>query len=352
LEDSVNKNTRSAFTLSAVLFAATLSPAQPNSSPAEIFRTSTPLHLGGEGGWDYITVDPEHKLLYIPRSTHTMVVDVATGKSVADIPGQQRNHGVALVPGIGRGFITDGKDASVTIFDLTTNKTLGKIKTEDDADGIIYDPASRKVLVSCGDAAALVPISADVETANGKADPAVKLGGKPEFLVADGHGRVFVNLEDKNQVAVVDTKEMKVLDKWSTAPGGGPVGLSMDHEHRRLFIGCRDPQKLVVMSAEDGKVLADLPIGAGVDATRFDDGYIFASCRDGTLAVARETSQGKFEIVQTVKTQIGARTMDVDPATHTIYLPTAEFGEQKDARGRAAPKPDSFMVVIVRPAGK
>ena len=348
----MNKTTRIALTLSSVLFAAALSRAQSSSPATELFQVSNTFHLGGEGGWDYITFDPEHKLLYIPRSTHTMVVDASTGKNVADIPGQQRNHGVVLVPGIGRGFITDGQDASVTIFDFKTNKALGKVRAEDDADGIIYDAASRKVLVSCGDAGALVPISADVDPAGGKADAPIKLGGKPEFLVADGRGKAYVNLVDKDQVAVVDTKDLKVLDRWSTSPGGGPVGLSIDREHRRLFIGCREPQKLIVMNADDGKVLADLPIGAGVDATRFDDGCIFASCRDGTLAVARETSAGKFEIVQTVKTQPGAKTMDVDPATHTIFLPTAEFGDGKDARGRPAPKPDSFMVLVVRPTKK
>ena len=145
---------------------------------------------------------------------------------------------------------------------------------------------------------------------------------------------------------------MKVVDKWSTAPGGGPVGMSMDVDHRRLFVGCRKPQKLIVMSADDGKVLADLPIGAGVDATQFDNGYVFASCRDGSLAVARETSPGRFQIVQNLTTRPGAKTMAVDPATHTVYLPTAEFGKPTDARSRPIAKPDTFMVVVVRPSGR
>jgi DNA-binding beta-propeller fold protein YncE len=281
-----------------------------------------------------------------------MVLDAATGKAVADIPGQKGNHGVALVPGVGRGFISDGKDGSVVVFDLKTFEVLGKVKAADDADGIIYDPASGKVLVSCGDAGAMVPIAPDVDPKAGQADAAVSLGGKPEFLVADGKGKVFINLVDKDQVAVVDTKAMKVVAKWPTAPGGSPVGMSMDAAHGRLFVGCRKPQKLIVMSAEDGKVLADLPIGAGVDATRFDNGYVFASCRDGSLAVARETSPGKFEIVQDLKTRPGAKTMDVDPKTHAVFLPTAEFGEQTDARSRPVPKPDTFMVLVVRPTDR
>ena len=236
----------------------------------DLYHVSQTFHVGGEGGWDYLTVDPEHKLLYVPRSTHTMVLDARTGKTVADIPGQKRNHGVAIVPSAGRGFITDGKDASVTVFDLKTYAVLGKVKTAEDADGVIYDPASGKVLVVCGDAGVLIPISPDLDLATGNADAAVELGGKPEFLAADGKGKAYINLVDKDQVAVVDTKTMKVVDKWPTTPGGSPVGMSMDLARRRLFIGCRKPQKLVVMDADNGKVLADFPIGAGVDATKFD----------------------------------------------------------------------------------
>src|SRR5439155_54851 len=157
---------------------------------------------------------------------------------------------------------------------------------------------------------------------------------------------------DKDQVAVVDSKDMKVVDKWPTAPGGAPVGMSMDPEHRRLFVGCRKPQKLVVMSADDGRVLADLPIGAGVDATQFDNGYVLASCRDGSLAVAREAAPGKFQIVQNLQTRPGAKTMAVDPTTHAVFLPTAEFGEQTDARSRPVAKPDTFMVVVVHPSSR
>jgi hypothetical protein len=332
-----------------VLVVAKFADAQalPAADPyqvAEIFK------VGGAGGWDYVTVDSEHKHLYLPRTTHTMVLDATTGKIVAEIPGQKGNHGVALVPSTGRGFITDGKDSSVVIFDLKSFKVLGKVKAAEDADGIIYDPASRKVLVSCGDAGVLVPIAPDVDPKTGKADAAVPLGGKPEFLVADGQGKVFVNLVDKDLVAVVETKNMKVVKKWPTAPGGSPVGMSMDTEHHRLFVGCRKPQKLIVMSAADGTILADLPIGAGVDATQFDNGYVFASCRDGTLAIAREKAPGKFAIVQNLKTRPGAKTLAIDPKTHTAFLPTAEFGERRDARSRPIPKPDTFMVVVVRPS--
>lgn len=339
-----------AFSLCSAMAITLPLRAQSQTSGARAdgtYHVSQTFHIGGDGGWDYVTVDSEHKLLYVPRSTHTLVIEANTGKTVADIPGQKRNHGVALVPAAGRGFITDGADASVTVFDLKNYSVLGKVKTAEDSDGVIYDSASGKVLVVCGDAGVMIPIQPDLDVATGKADAAVELGGKPEFLAADGQGKAYINLVDKDQVAVVDTKAMKVLNKWSTSPGGSPVGMSMDVAHRRLFIGCRRPQKLIVMSADDGKVLADLPIGAGVDATRFD-GNAFASCGDGTLTVARETESGKFQVVQTVQTPRGARTMDVDPATHRLYLPTAEL-EPAEGQARPRPKPGSFMIVVVSP---
>jgi DNA-binding beta-propeller fold protein YncE len=326
-------------------------PVAPAPNATRSYRVSQTFHIGGEGGWDYLTVDAEHKLLYVPRSTHTTVLDANSGKTIADIPGQKRNHGVAIVPRAGRGFITDGADASVTVFDLKTYAVLGKLKTAEDADGVIYDPVSDKVLVVCGDAGVLIPISPNVDLATGKADAAVELGGKPEFLAADGLGKAYINLVDKDQVAVVDTKTMKVLNKWPTAPGGSPVGMAMDVVHRRLFIGCRKPQKLIIMGANDGKVLADLPIGPGVDATKFD-GDAFASCGDGTLAVVREMAPGIFELVQTVQTPRGARTMGIDPTTHTLYLPTAELEPPPDGQTRSRPKPGTFMIVVVSPAGK
>ena len=186
------------------------------------------------------------------------------------------------------------------VFDLKTYADLGSVVAADDADGTIFDPATGKVFVACGDAGSLVSIPADVDPKSGKADPAVDLGGKPEFLAADGQGKVYVNLVDKNEVAVVDTKEMKVVAKWPTAPGTGPAGLSMDTAGGRLYVGCHN-QKMIVMNAKDGTVLADLPIGRGVDATAFDRGSGLASCGDGTLTVVRETSPDKFEVVQSLK---------------------------------------------------
>jgi hypothetical protein len=304
------------------------------------------FHIGGEGGWDYVTVDATNHRLYVPRSTHTMVIDEDSGKVLADIPGQKHNHGVAIVPKVGRGFITDGEGA-IVIFDTNTNAVLGTLKANPDADGIIFDESSGLVLAVSGDDGVLMTLKPDVDPKTGSLDAPIELGGKPEFLVSDGAGKVYVNLVDKSEVAVVDMKARKVLAHWPVAPGGSPVGMTMDRKKKLLFVGCRNPQKLIVMNAENGKVVSDLPIGAGVDATKFDGTQAFASCRDGKLEIAGDVS-GKFEIVQTVTTALGARTMDVDPNTHKVFLPTAEFEEQKPgATGRPQAKPGSFMIVVV-----
>jgi hypothetical protein len=337
-----SRNVFAGFLLAVVSFALSgRVAAQGTWAVEKTFR------IGGDGGWDYVTLDANNHRLYVPRTSHTMVIDADSGRTIADIPGQKHNHGVALVPDVGRGFISDGSGA-IVIFDLKTNGVLGTIAAQPDADGIIFDKASRLVLVVSGDNGVLMPLKPDADPKTASIDPPIDLGGKPEFLVSDGAGKVYVNLVDKNEVAVVDIKARKVVAHWPVAPGGAPVGLSIDIEKRRLFIGCRNPQKLIVMSTDDGKVLADLPIGAGVDATRFDGRQVFASCRDGKLEVAGESTLGKFEILQTVTTPVGARTMDIDPKTYKVYLATAEFEEPKPgATGRPTAKPGTFMVVVV-----
>jgi DNA-binding beta-propeller fold protein YncE len=330
--------------LSALVLTTSIGVAALAQSDWTVTKT---LHVGGEGGWDSVTVDPQTHRLYITRSTHTMVIDSESGQTIADIPGQKRSHGVAIVRQVGRGFISDGGGyGAVVIFDLKTNAVLGVIPAQSDADGIIFDPASGRVLVVSGDKGLLMTLKPDIDPKTGKLDSPIDLGGKPEFLAADGKGNVYINLVDKNEVAVVDMKSRKVTARWSVAPGGAPVGMSMDAKKRRLFIGCRNPQKLIVLSADDGKILADLPIGQGVDATKIDGSQAFASCADGSLAVAGEKSPGKFEIVETVKTPPGARTMGVDPTTHTIYLPTAEF-EEANPGTRPRAKPGTFLIVVV-----
>ena len=306
--------------------------------------------IGGQGGWDYLTVDPETHRIYVPRSTHTMVIDAQSGKVIADIPGQKNAHGVALAPALGRGFISDGGgDGAVVIFDLKTYAVLGSLETIPDTDGIIYDSFSEHVLVVSGRGKALMSFKPDIDPKNGRIDEPIALRGEPEFLAADASGKVYVNLMNTHEVAVVDFKERKVVANWPVAPGGLPVGMAIDARNGRLFIGCRGPQRLIVMSTKDGKVLSDMPIGESVDAIKLDNGQAFASTAGSQLFVASETSPGKYSIVQTVKTGDGARTMGLDPATHRIYLPAAEY--ETGANGRRAAKPGTFMILVVAPQG-
>jgi DNA-binding beta-propeller fold protein YncE len=275
-----------------------------------------------------------------------MVIDADSGATVGDIAGQKHNHGVAVVPELARGFISDGA-GSIVIFDLKTNAVLGTVAAKDDADGIIYDKSTGLVLVACGDAGVLITLKAESDPKTAVIDAPIELGGKPEYLAADGAGKVYVNLEDKDQVAVVDLKARKVLAHWPVAPGGSPVGLAIDPQKHRLFIGCRKPQKMLVMSTEDGKIVGDLPIAAGVDATRWDGNQAFASTREGKLTVAEEKN-GTWQMVQTVTTGLGTKTMDIDNEVHKIYLPTADFDQPKPgATGRPTAKPGTFMIVVV-----
>jgi DNA-binding beta-propeller fold protein YncE len=336
--------------MTAIPLLAVLMPALAQTD-WEVAKT---FQIGGQGAWDYLTVDQQTHRLYVPRTTHTMVIDAESGKTIADIPGQKNAHGVALAPAAGRGFISDGGgDGAILIFDLKTYAVLGSLAAMPDADGIIFDPTSGYVLVVSGRGKTLMSFKPDIDPKNGKIDEPIALRGEPEFLAADEAGKVYINLMDTNEVAVVDFKARKVVANWPVAPGGAPVGMSIDTKKGYLFIGCRRPQKLIVMSTHDGKIVADLPIGAGVDATKNYNGQAFASCLDGTLTVAGETSPGKFEIVQTVKTSRGARTMGLDPTTRRIYLPTSEFEEPKPGARGPAMKPDTFMIIVVaRHAGE
>lgn len=309
------------------------------------WKVSKTFHIGGEGGWDYVTADPDNHRLFVPRSTHTMILDADSGKILGDVPGQKIAHGVAIVPRLSRGFITDGGGSgAVIVFDLKSYSVLGRLAAVPDADGIIYDPGTDLILISAGDSNSLLAFKPGIDPQNGKIDAAIPLEGAPEFLAADGQGKAYVNLEDKSLVAVVDLHARKVVARWTVAPGGQPVGMSMDPKLHLLFIGCRKPQQLVVMNTENGKVEDSLPIGVGVDATAFYDSQAFASCRDGSLTVA-DLKNGKLKLDAIVKTPEGARTLAVDRTNHRLYLPTAEF--EPATTGRPKAKPGTFMILVV-----
>jgi DNA-binding beta-propeller fold protein YncE len=306
--------------------------------------------LGGDGGWDYLKIDPESRYLYISRGTHVMVVDADSGKPVGDIPNTPGVHGIALDPEDGRGFTSNGREGSVTIFDLKTLKPIGKVQeVGKNPDAILFDPATKRVFTFNGGSQDATVIEASTGKILGK----IPLGGKPEFGVSTGAGEVFVNIEDKSELAALDPKEMKVKAKWPLAPCKEPSGLAMDLKNRRLFSGC-DNKMMAVTNADTGKVITTLPIGDGVDGNGFDpeSNLAFASCGEGSLTVVREDSPDKFSVVQSVATERGARTMTLDPKTHQVYIVTAKFGAPP-APTAAQPKPrpsilpDSFVVLVI-----
>jgi DNA-binding beta-propeller fold protein YncE len=269
---------------------------------------------------------------------------------VGDIPNTEGVHGIALVPEVGRGFTSNGRASTVTIFDLKTLKEIAQVKTTgQNPDAIIYDPASRRVFTLNGRGGNSTAIDAGTGTVAGT----IELGGKPEFATADGKGRVYVNLEDKSMVVAVDSQQLKVESRWPLAPCEEPSGMAIDREHRRLFVGCHN-QMMAVMDADTGRVLATPAIGQGVDANAFDPEtqLAFSSNGDGTLTVVHEDSPDKFTVVGNVQTQRGARTMALDLKTHNIFLVTAEFGPPpaptaEHPRPRPTIVPGSFVVLVV-----
>ncbi len=313
-------------------------------------RVVNTYKLGGDGGWDYLTLDPSSRHLFISRGTHVTVIDADSGKALGDIPDTLGVHGIALDPDEGRGFTSNGREGTVTIFDVNTLKPITKIKdVGTNPDAILFDPATKRVFTFNGGSHDTTAIDA----ASGKIVGKVPLGGKPEFGVSTGNGEIFVNIEDKSELVALDPKGLKVKTRWPLAPCEEPSGLAMDFKNRRLFAGC-DNKMMAVVDADTGKVITTLPIGESVDANRFDPDtqLAFASCGDGSLTVVHEESPDKYSVVQSVATQRGARTMTLDPKTHQIYLVTAKFGPPPAAtadnpRPRPAILPDSFVVLVV-----
>jgi YVTN family beta-propeller protein len=307
------------------------------------------IKLGGEGGWDYLTIDAKARRLYISRSTHVMVVDADSGALVGDIPNTSGVHGIAIVADLNKGFTSNGRDNSVTVFDLKTFKTIKQIPVGKNPDAIIYDPASKRVFTMNGASNDTTAIDPQTEAVVGT----IALEGRPEFAVSDEAGHVFVNLEDKSQVVELDTRKLALLNRWSLAPCEEPSGLAFDRKHKRLFSVCSNKQ-MAVMNAENGKVMTTLPIGSGPDAAGFDAdaGVAFSSNGEGTLTVVHEDSPDKFRIVENAKTQRGARTMVFDQKTHNVYLVTAEFGPPpaptpERPRPRPSILPGSFTLLIM-----
>ena len=335
--------------LPSILLAGGLVLAAALPSRAVEYNVVKQQALGGEGGWDYLKVDEEARRLYISRGTKVVVVDADTLGPAGEIPDTPGVHGIAIDREHGLGFTSNGRDDSVTVFELATLKSVGRVKTGANPDAILFDPFTRRVYAFNGRSGDVTVI----DTATRAAVGTVPVGGKLEFGATDGAGRIFVNVEDKNQIAAIDAKALKVLARWPLAGCEEPSGLAIDAPHHRLFSVCGN-KHMVVVDDRDGRLVATLPIGEGPDAAAFDpDGQLaFSSNGDGTLTVVHESSPDAFEVVQTVKTQPSARTMALDPRTHNIYLVAARFGERPPAtpempRPRPPVLPGSFTVLVV-----
>ena len=328
-----------AVVLLAAVFPLTIPGATAGLSGYRILKT---IPVGGTEGWDYVTMDSDARRLYIGRGNHIDVVDVDAGTLVGKITGFASTSGLLPVPELGRGFAMNGDAGSAFIIDLKTLDKVGTVKTGKDPDSFAYDPVTKRVFIMNSASANATAVNA----ADGTVAGTIDLGGQPEFVVADGKGKIFVNITDKDQIAEVDAATLKVLHRWPLAPGVGPSGLSMDRQNRRLFSAC-DNQKMVVMNADTGKVIAALPTGAGTDASLFDPatGNAFASAGgSGTLTVIHEDSPDKFTVLEDVNTQAGARTMTLDTKTHNVLLVTARHGHGST---HLDVLPNTFVVLVV-----
>ena len=309
--------------------------------------------VGGEGGWDYLSVDSEAQRLYVSRGNRVVVLDLEKETVVGELADTPGVHGIAVVPDLGKGFTSNGSDSSVTVFDLKTLKATGKIKASGTPDAILYDPASRRVFTfnhGTDDTTAIDPVSGTVVGT-------LALGGEPEGAASDGAGHIFVNIRSTSEIAEFDGKTLKVLNRWPLAPGTRPTGLAFDIPHRRLFSVCAN-QKMMVMDADTGKVIASPEIGQGADGCAYDPlkGLAYSSNGgSGTVTVVGEAAPGQFQVIATIPTQASARTLALDPKTHRLYLsaatagpaPAAPADTQPKIKGRRNYVAGSFMIIVV-----
>lgn len=316
------------------------SPAQAQMKSPQ-YQFEKKIALAGDGGWDYLAIDAAHNRLFVSHGDVVNVIDLATETPATAIVGLHGVHGIAIADGLNRGFISNGKDNTVTVFNLSTlEKTASIPVTGNDPDCIVYDPFSRQVFTFNGHSQNATVINAKSLKVTGT----IPLGGSPEFAVSDGGGKIFNNLEDKNELVVIDTKANKVIDRYPLAPCGGPSALAIDIRHERLFTACRENKGLSVLNALTGKIITTLAIGSGVDAARFDPStqLVFASCGDGTVTVIRETSPDSYQVIQTIDTQKGARTMALNQISHKIYLSAGK----RDPIHRRQTIPGTFDVSV------
>jgi DNA-binding beta-propeller fold protein YncE len=331
--------------------AAILGGLGAQSTRPPEYHVARRLTLGGDGRWDYITVDTASNRLFIARQDRIMVVDPGDGRLLAEIPDLDGAHGVALDYTTGRGFATSGRDRSVVVFDLKTLRQVGRTRAAEDADAILYEPVSKHVFTFNGDAHS----STVIDPASGQSIGSIALGGKPEFGVSAGDGKLYVNIEDRADVVEIDAVAQRVTRRWSLAPCAEPTGLAIDQAHHRLFSGCHN-KLMAISDATTGRMITTVPIGGGVDGDAFDPvtGLAFSSNGDGSLTVVHQEGPGKYRVVSTVATKRGARTMALDPRTHRIYTVSAEFGPAPEPTAeqphpRPPIVPGTFTLLVLEP---
>lgn len=333
--------------IAVALFALFLGRSNAGAQENPPYRVTRTIRVGGEGGWDYLTCDPAARRLYASHGMSVVVINTDSGKVIGQIAKTEGVHGVTLAKDLGRGYISNGRTNNVSVFDLATLTVLRTISVGTNPDAILYDPFSHRVFVFNGRSSDATVIDARTDSVIAT----IALGGKPEFAATNGAGRVFVNIEDKSEIVALDTKGLTILSRWPIKPGEEPSGLAIDVAHHLLFSVCGN-KLMVVVDAENGTVIASLPIGDRTDGCAFDPGkgLAFSSNGEGTVTVVREESPTKFSVVGTVPTKAGARTIAVDPDRHILYLPTADFGPApaptpERPRPRPAIIPDSFVIL-------
>ena len=321
-----------------------------NFAAAGPYVLAAKLPIGDDSGWDYPSVDSDAHLLYLSRATHVAVMDTQTGRVVGDIADTPGVHGIALATALGRGFISVGKANQVAVFDLKSRNIIARLDVGTKPDAILYDSATRKVFAFNGHSHDVSVIDAVA----GKVVATIALGGAPEFARSDGLGKIFVNLEDENQLAALDANSGQVTGRWPLPGCDGPSGLALDAQHHRSFSVCSN-STMSILDTQTGRAVATLPIGQGVDGAEFDPlaQSAFSANGEGTLTIVHEVDPDHFVVAQTLTTQRGARTVALDDKTHKLYLPTAGFGVAKPSVLDAHPKPPilpaSFVVLVVAP---
>jgi DNA-binding beta-propeller fold protein YncE len=313
------------------------------SSAAEPYHFIKEIPIGGDGGWDYLAVNPKTDQLYVSHATKVVVIDLSNDQIMGEITNTIGVHGIAFAPKLGRVYVSGGRENKVTIADDKTFQTQSKVETATNPDCILFESKQNEVYAFNGRSQSATVIAAD----SGNVVATIPLGGKPEFAqAAPKDGRVYDNLEDKSAVVVIDAESHQVVTNWPIAPGESASGMAIDRKNHRLFLGC-DNQLMAMMDSTDGKILATVPIGDGVDANAFDPktGFAFASCGDGTTTIAHEDGD-KLTVVQVLKTERGARTMALDPKTHKIYLATAKMEAPEPGQRRGKIVPGTFKILV------